>query len=384
MRSRERHDPRIAELVAHLYDAVLDDALWQGTAARIAHALGSTSAVLKLHGDGASVSLLECTENLAVPERERAWADEWHRKDLWVERSVAYGMSRIVTSDELVTPAEQRRSGFYQEWLRHLDIHHMLGAVFPVADGAVGVLGIHRPRAAGAYAQRERRRAGLVLPHLQRVLRLRQRLAAQSRLHTAALGALDRLDTGVLVMDGACRIIHASAMAQSLLRENTALAVVGGRLWLRLPHLHDRLLSRVRAAMDVAHGRMANPATALSVPRPGRMPLALEVAPLRPSAGALAKPRPYCLLFIRDPQAPIVAARLRELFGLTHTEGVVAAALGQGHSPEEIAASMDIGIATVRSHIKRLLAKTGTHRQAEAVTLLARSVSTNEPCPPQN
>lgn len=384
MRSRERHDPRIAELVAHLYDAVLDDAPWQGTAARIAHALGSTSAVLKLHGDGASVSLLECTENLVVPERERAWADEWHRKDLWVERSVAYGMSRIVTSDELVTPAEQRRSGFYQDWLRRLDIHHMLGAVFPVADGAVGVLGIHRPPAAGAYAQRERRRAGLVLPHLQRVLRLRQRLAAQSRLHTAALEALDRLDTGVLVMDGACRIIHASAMAQSLLRDNAALAVVGGRLWLRPPHLHDRLLSRVRAALDVAHGRLAKPAMALSVPRPGRMPLALEVAPLPPSIGALAKSRPYCLLFIRDPQAPIVVARLRELFGLTHTEGVVAAALGQGHSPQEIAASMDVGIATVRSHIKRLLAKTGTHRQAQAVTLLARSVSSNEPCPPQN
>jgi DNA-binding CsgD family transcriptional regulator len=37
---------------------------------------------------------------------------------------------------------------------------------------------------------------------------------------------------------------------------------------------------------------------------------------------------------------------------------------------------MGIGLATVRSHLKRILAKTGTHRQAEAVALLARSVST--------
>jgi DNA-binding CsgD family transcriptional regulator len=69
-------------------------------------------------------------------------------------------------------------------------------------------------------------------------------------------------------------------------------------------------------------------------------------------------------------------ARLRELFGLTRTEASVAAALGRGASLENIAANMGIGLATVRSHLKRILAKTGTHRQAETAALLARSVST--------
>lgn len=376
MSSREAREARVAGLIAHLYDAALDETLWRGTATRIADALGSTSAVLKLHGEGASVNLLECTDNLIVSEREQAWADDWHRRDLWVERSVAFGMSRIVTSEDLVPREEQARSGFYQEWLRHLGIHHMLGAVFPSADGAIGVLGIHRPRRAGAYTRSERRQASLVLPHLQRALRLGQRLAARSHLQAATLTALDRLDTGVLMLDGACRIIHASAMARSLLRENAELAVAGGRLWLRPPALHDRFSSLVRAAMDVAHGWLARPGAALSLPRPHRMPLSIEVAPLRPSAGAFGERRPACLVFLRDPQAPIAVARLRELFGLTHTEGVVAAALGQGRSLEEIAAGLGIGIATVRSHLKRLLAKTGTHRQAEVVTLLARSVST--------
>jgi DNA-binding CsgD family transcriptional regulator len=186
------------------------------------------------------------------------------------------------------------------------------------------------------------------------------------------------------VLDGSCRIIHASAMAQCLLRDNAELAVLDGRLWLRPPALHERLLPLVRAAMDAARGRMARPGTALSVPRPHRMPLALEVAPLRPSASPFAEPRPSCLVFIRDPQAPIAVARLRELFGLTRMEGAIAAALTRGHSPEEIAAGMGIGIATVRSHVKRLLAKTGTHRQAEAVTLLARSVTTIHPPPSRN
>ena len=54
----------------------------------------------------------------------------------------------------------------------------------------------------------------------------------------------------------------------------------------------------------------------------------------------------------------------------------VAAALGRGSSLEEIAVGMGIGLATARSHLKRILAKTGTHRQAQAVALLARSVAT--------
>ena len=97
---------------------------------------------------------------------------------------------------------------------------------------------------------------------------------------------------------------------------------------------------------------------------------------MRPTVSAFGEQRPAVLVFIRDPEAPIAVARLRELFSLTQTEGVVASALGRGASLEDIAANMGIGLATVRSHLKRILAKTGTHRQAEAVALLARSVST--------
>ena len=366
----------VSGLIAHLYDAALDEALWAGTATRIAETFGSTSTVLKLHGEGARVNLLECTGNLIVSEREQAWADDWHRRDLWVERSLSHGLSQIITDEDLVTREEQARSGFYQEWLRRLDIHHMLGAVFPAAEGAVGVLGIHRPREAGAYDAPERRRAALLLPHLQRALRLGQRFAGRAQHHDAAVQALDRLDTGVLMVDGAGRILHASAMAERLLRENAELAVIQGRLALRPPALNDRLMALVRGARDTARGQIAGPGAALPVPRPGRTPLALEVAPLRPSESAFGAQRPAVLVFIRDSEAPIAVARLRELFGFTRTEAAVAAALGRGAPLGEIAADLGVGLATVRSHLKRILAKTGAHRQAEAAALLARSVAT--------
>lgn len=374
--SHLRQPSVVHELIAHLYDAAMDDSLWPGTASRIAAAFGSTSAVLKLHGNEARVMLLECTDNLILPERRQAWADDWHRRDLWVQRSVAHGMSKILTDEDLVTPDEQARSGFYQEWLRHLGIHHLLGAVFPTTGRTIGVLGIHRPGRAGAYALPERRQAMLLLPHLQRALRLRERLAVVSGDQAASRQALDRLDTAVLLVDDSGRVLHASAMADHLLRANPQLTLLHGRLSARSPALHDRLMSLLRAAMDGAHGRLAEAGAALSIPRPQRMPLTLEVAPLRRPAAVFTEQRSAVLVFIRDPEAPIAAARLRELFGLTRSESAVAAALGHGSSLAEIAADLGIGLATARSHVKRILVKTGTHRQAAAAALLARSVAT--------
>jgi len=48
--------------------------------------------------------------------------------------------------------------------------------------------------------------------------------------------------------------------------------------------------------------------------------------------------------------------------------------LDAGKAPE-IARRHHIGLGTVRWHLKSILAKTGTTRQAEAVALLARSVA---------
>lgn len=48
----------------------------------------------------------------------------------------------------------------------------------------------------------------------------------------------------------------------------------------------------------------------------------------------------------------------------------VATLLAQGRSPAQIAGKLGIGLGTVREHLKRALAKTGTHRQANLVHLL--------------
>lgn len=368
-------DDRLSGLIGRFYEAAADGALWTGIAADVAASLDSTSAVLKLHGTDNDIRLLETTENLLVSDRQQSWATHWHRQDLWVERSASFGVSRVVTDHDLVSPIEQRKSGFYQEWLRALNIHYMVGAVFPGADGALGVLGVHRPENAGAYDDADRQKVSILLPHLQRAIWLGQQFSITSAHQAVAEEALARIDAAVFAVDARCRIMTLNARGEDLLKRDDSLGVRQGRLALTDNLLNQRMVQLVRSCISTAAGQPSPPRAAMALLRADRLPLTMVVAPLHPE-GILAPAQPLALVIVRDPEAATLAVTcLRELFGFTRTEAVIAGDLANGLSLEDVADRRGIGAATVRSHLKRILSKTGTHRQAEAVALIARSVA---------
>jgi DNA-binding CsgD family transcriptional regulator len=58
-----------------------------------------------------------------------------------------------------------------------------------------------------------------------------------------------------------------------------------------------------------------------------------------------------------------------QIFGLTRGEQQVLTLLASGHSPESIAEELGASVATVRTHLQRAYAKTGTGSQAKLVRL---------------
>ena len=59
------------------------------------------------------------------------------------------------------------------------------------------------------------------------------------------------------------------------------------------------------------------------------------------------------------------AARSRSAWRLTETEALVAADVALGHAPRMIALHRGVSVHTVRTQLKRVLAKSGCHRQVE-------------------
>ncbi len=94
-------------------------------------------------------------------------------------------MSRIVASKDMNSDAELERTEFWQDWSRKVDQVYIVGAMFPVGDGEIGGLGIHRPRPSGPYEEDDKHQVGLFLPHLQRALQLRRKLADSAIAHEA-------------------------------------------------------------------------------------------------------------------------------------------------------------------------------------------------------
>jgi len=376
-RVTRRHEDRLGFVLEQLYDAAVDDSKWQGLAAAIAQAFDSTSAVIKTYGGPQAPELSSVTGNLQVSAREQAWSDHWHRNDLWFEHAVPLGMGHVFISQDLMTDAQLERTGFYQDWIRGLDIHHMAGVLFPAGQGETGVLGVHRARGASPYGEADRRQLQALFPHVRRALGLRNRLRRTALAHSAALQALERIDMGVLVLDARRTVLYANGAAEQLLRSTRELRMQGPQLCLADAHLDGQLARHVREASETAEGTAHLPGAALALPRPQRLPITLRVSPWRATWAPADVARPAALVFIRDPEASPSSAgqTLRELFGLTRAEAAVAVAVGEGRSPEQIAAGLGVGLGTVRTHLNQALAKTATGRQGALAALVARSVA---------
>ncbi len=86
--------------------------------------------------------------------------------------------------------------------------------------------------------------------------------------------------------------------------------------------------------------------------------------------------RRLALIRITDPEQEVRAPheRLRELYGLTSAEARAVAELVAGHEPRAIAERLEISLNTVRVQLARAMAKTGTQRQSELVSLVTRTL----------
>lgn len=83
------------------------------------------------------------------------------------------------------------------------------------------------------------------------------------------------------------------------------------------------------------------------------------------------------VIFLCDPKQKEISDPkiLMETYGLTRSEAIVAAMIVDGHSLEDIAEELGVEMSTARSHLKRVFAKTETHRQSDLVRMLMQGLS---------
>jgi DNA-binding CsgD family transcriptional regulator len=136
--------------------------------------------------------------------------------------------------------------------------------------------------------------------------------------------------------------IWVSAAAERLLSQPDSILYCNGRLRPRSPNVDNEL------RVYVSEATRAGETHCLTDSRTGQH-LVLSVKRLNDLV-AITLHRP-------EHSAPIRLVDLRQAFGLTEAEHAVAEHLMNGHTAEETAAQLGVGIETIRTHIKRTYAK---------------------------
>lgn len=176
-------------------------------------------------------------------------------------------------------------------------------------------------------------------------------------------GILDLLPYGIILVDETGVVQRTNRTADDILRAATALTVTNRRLCAERPV--DTATLRHALADLVARAAKHPGATQTRIwrPRSGAHIAALITARVDPHHVS-ARHLLTVIVADADARTTIDPVILRSLYDLTPAEARVAALLAAGQTPAQIARALAISMNTVRTHVRRVLAKTGSSRQA--------------------
>jgi DNA-binding CsgD family transcriptional regulator len=178
----------------------------------------------------------------------------------------------------------------------------------------------------------------------------------------------------MFLVDARGRIVHANASGHTMLAESSVLRAAGGKLAASDASaeqaLHEVFLAAGNGDAAVGTKGIALPLTA----REGERYVA-HVLPLTSGARRRAgvSYAAAAALFVHKAalDAPSPPEVIAKTFNLTPSELRVLLAFVEMGGVAETAEALGVAEATVRTHLHRLFAKTGTSRQAELVKLVA-------------
>jgi len=347
-----------------IYDAILDDELFEALPAALNKAYGARSCTLHWrHPDGAP-EIMSHSGHFS-DEQMLNYATNFAEADLWsLEALQPSRVNQVWNCDELVSEKAYAGSIFYNEWIRQMgdDTFHCTGIVLKSRWGC-GVVGLHRGRTQGGFSAENLQALSNDIPDIRRMMILRGRLSQVTNKARHAEAILDTMGQTIVSTDAKGHVLSLNQAAEGLIGRQDGLIVRRGCLYATVPAADRRLKEAIAAA---ASHRFAG---ALAIPRRDGGSYELTIVPLRNGYD-----RRQVLITIQDNEVSdsTVESRLRNLYGLTRTEADVAVRLAGGECPTDIAERREVAINTVRTQIKSVYQKMGCRRQAELVASVKR------------
>jgi len=307
-----------------------------------------------------------------APSFEAYFRDGWYLRDDRFNGLPMLMKTGVVDDLDGISVEHMKRNPYYQEFLAPHGLRWYAGVRVSCGED-IWVLSIQRTIKQGPFSAEEKGRLATLVRSLPASVAVAQALGSTNG--SNILETFEFSQTAAVLVNRMGKIIRPNKSAERLLQGDVRIfnrRIISNDACATATldrSLHELLWRREGAAL----------ASAVPLPRAGRRPLIAYPARL---SSLISNPISECqaIIILVDPEKrsypPAVA--LRKVFHLTEAEARLAARLGSGDSLEETCDTLGIMKDTGRNHLKNVFAKTGTHRQAALVALLAGILDRSE------
>lgn len=322
--------------------------------------------------------------------REHAdlYFNKYHHEDLWTMSALQKNLliqGNVIFGDELMPREQWLASQTYIEcFARDENMAQLMTSVVFGLDTAGSLVtccsffrGLHHPK----FDENDRARLRLILPHLSRSLAVMQRLQLAELTEATSLAALDRMPSGILLLDESGAVAFSNRSAQRMLANGDGLRINNqrnktglGNLVAENPEAASAISAAISATANTDPNSTPHISKCVTVPRPSGM------ASYTMQFSALGKQNEFgstsgkysTISLIADGarDTEINPEMLQSAYGLTPTEAKVAVTLLKSNSAQEVANKLGTSPHTVNTQIKHIYCKLGVDTRTRFVKLM--------------
>src|SRR6266849_1314280 len=353
----------VESIAAAFAEAAFDSTKWPTAMDHVAQATQSYGAVLlpvrgRLPNIPFSLSMGESVES--------------YLKDGWVERDERYLATPIIaqrgvaTESDFITTDAMARHPYYQDFLARFGLRWFAGVKVACGDD-FWCCSIQRTIQQGPFSPDE----------LDQLAKLSSRLSSSAALARAvgfarveaALDAFEISGEAVVMLDRCGDVLRLNSLAEQLLGLDLH---INRRRLVSFDRDATAALDRTLhvALCSETNGGLLAP---IVLPRLEGRPILAYVSRPTGIAFDVMSPCQFVVVLVDlDARVEIAESELTQVFGLTPAEARFAGRFLRHESLEGAAKAQGITYESARNILKKILSKTGTHRQADLASLLAQ------------
>ncbi len=286
-----------------IYEAVIDASLWPAALNKLADALGVAQIGLASfdHGTHRFASLSPRVDPLLVASYQDYWA---FHDPIW-PRMAALPKGELLPLDSAVPREDYAATAVYNEFHRKAQLGlSLMGAKLPADDQISTSLFAANPPDGDQISAAQTLAFKAALPHIDRAFRVQRLLHVRDLDQATAPEQLEHMGIGVILVDGAAKVLYANAWARALLVPGSGLTVKDGYLFSTdsAASLHQLIASCRACHLHAPSGYGG----AIALRRSMRRPLRVTVTPLRARGSVAELPWlglrvPVAMITISDP-----------------------------------------------------------------------------------